>query len=61
MNELKELLSVHGFEVKEYEFYNDRLEFVKKDIKQRFVDLAKIPFAIIPHLRGCSQIIAVKK
>jgi SAM-dependent methyltransferase len=61
MNELKELLSIHGFDVKEYEFYNDCLDFVKKDIKQRFVDLAKIPFGIAPHLRGCSQIIAIKK
>lgn len=52
MDELKTLLQETNFKVIDSIFYVDHTEFLQKDIKQKLVDLLKIPFELIPHLRG---------
>jgi len=52
MDELIIFLHKAGFKVIDSICFSDHTEFMYKDIKQRLIDLAKVPFELIPHLRG---------
>lgn len=59
-DELRTLLHETGFKVIDSTFSVDHTEFVQKNVRQKLIDLAKIPFELIPHLRG-SILICAKK
>jgi SAM-dependent methyltransferase len=61
MGELSQMLRQTGFHVAEQRFFlgEDTQDCVQQT-KQRFIDLAKIPFFAVPHLRGSLLIVGRK-
>lgn len=59
--ELVNLLSEHGFRIIRRAHSNSRVtELVVKSWRQRAIDLAKVPFYLVPHLKGDLFIVATK-
>lgn len=52
MDELITFFHKAGFKIMNSIFFVDHTEFVYKNIKQKLIDLAKVPFELIPHFRG---------
>ena len=61
LKELVNILSKQGFLITHKAHYNDHnTEFVVKGWKQRMIDLAKVPFYLVPHLRNNLFLVATK-
>lgn len=61
LKELATLMSEHGFRVTHSAHYNSRnTEMVVKSWKQRVIDLAKVPFYCVPHLKCSLFLVATK-
>ena len=59
--ELVNLLFKQGFLITHRAHYNNcNTEFVVKGWKQRIIDLAKVPFYLVPHLRNNLFLVATK-
>ncbi len=61
MEELQMLLQTAGFRVQQGMFLmKDETRFNIRPFKQKLIDLAKVPFYLVPHLRGDLLIVAAK-
>lgn len=60
MGEVETFLRKAGFEIGERGYFMSGYEFVKRDLKQKMIDLVKLPFVIVPHLRDAVLAVGIK-
>ena len=61
MDELVQMLTQTGFHVIERRFFlGEDTQDCRQPVKQSIMDLAKVPFYVVPHLRGSLLVVARK-